>query len=131
MARKILGVVLSLVGAIIGGTLGVVIFLWCLRQGLYAMVIPGAALGLGVHAASLSRSSSRGYLAAIAALLLGLWAEATYFPFVADESLGYFMKNIARVLPIHLLMIAIGAFFGFWWGKQSSPWASKMIGKPL
>ena len=125
MARIALGLVLSLIGAAAGTAIGLLVFRWAYDQNLYAMIVPGASLGLGVHLASLDRSKIRGAVFAIAALILGLVVEWWYFPFLADESFTYFLRHTAKILPVHLLMIALGGLFGYWWGKEASPWARK------
>jgi hypothetical protein len=104
---------LMLCGAAAGGAVGYLVFFWCARQGFYGLVLPGGLLGFG---ASLFRSQSRALCAVcgVAGLVLGLVAEWRFAPFIADKSLGYFLAHIPQLRPITLLMIAAGAFLGFW-----------------
>ena len=105
--------VLVLLGAIVGGLFGHFAFLWILKQGLYAMVLPGGLLGLG---AGWTRNSSRGLaiVCGLMALALGLFSEWRAFPFKADPSFGFFLTHVGKLQPISLLMIGLGGFIGFW-----------------
>jgi hypothetical protein len=130
MARVAIGSILSIIGAGVGSALGYLLFRWAYDQNLYAMIVPGAGLGLGAHLAALDRSRVRGGVMGVAALMLGLLVEWEFFPFVADDSLAYFIQHIPRIVPMHLLMIAVGGVFGYWWGKEASPW-SRVLAKSL
>ena len=102
-----------LAGAIVGGVLGHFAFVWLVSQGLYAMILPGGLVGIG---AGLARHGTI-YLAVICGLLalaMGLFTEWRVFPFVADESLAYFLQHVHQLAPIKLIMMAIGAVVGFW-----------------
>jgi hypothetical protein len=109
----------GLVGAAIGGVIGYYIYLWGLRQGLVAGVFPGAFVGLGGGLASARPSTTRGVILGVAALGLGLFAEWKNFPFVADESLPYFLAHVHQLKPLTLIMIALGAFLGYRWGSDA------------
>lgn len=100
-------------GGVIGGFLGSLIFAWVLKQGLYAMILPGALVGFG---ASFGKSSSMlvPIVCGISALLLGFFCEWKHFPFTADASLGYFLQHLHQLRPITLIMIVAGGFLGFW-----------------
>ena len=37
---------------------------------------------------------------------------------MADNSLTYFLKNLTELTPVTLLMIAAGAFFAYWLGRD-------------
>ena len=50
----------------------------------------------------------------LSALLLGLFTEWRFFPFKADDSFRYFLRNVHELKPITLLMIAAGTAIGFW-----------------
>ncbi len=100
MGRTILGAFLSLLGASIGAFLGVLIFGWVLKQGFYALVIPGAALGLGCHLASPNRSKLRGLFCGVLAVVVGYYAEWRYRPWEEpDDNLGYFLTHLADLKP--------------------------------
>jgi hypothetical protein len=118
---------LSLIGAVAGGILGYYTFGWIYDHGFYGMMIPGALVGLGCGLFAPTRSHVRGLLCALAALALGLFTEWSFFPFKVDSSLGYFVKNIPSLNPLALVMIAAGAFFAFWLGKDAGfgLWSSR------
>ncbi len=104
---------LVLVGAIVGGLVGHFAFLWILKQGLYAMVLPGGLLGLG---AGWTRNTSRGLAitCGVMALGLGLFSEWKAFPFNADDSFSFFLAHVGKLKHITLLMIGVGSAIGFW-----------------
>ncbi len=118
-ARQITSNALGLVGALAGGVLGYYTFQWIYYHGFYGMMIPGALLGLGCGLVSQHSSHFRGLICAAAALGLGLYTEWSFFPFVADKSFTYFLKHVPDLSPVSLVMIAAGAFFAFWLGKDA------------
>ena len=48
---------LVLLGAVIGGLLGYVVFFWLAHQGFYGLVVPGGLLGIGAGLIPCSRGS--------------------------------------------------------------------------
>ena len=56
LSRPAAGIVLGLAGALVGGAAGHFLFLAMTRWGFYAMVLPGAAVGLGCGLLSGRRS---------------------------------------------------------------------------
>lgn len=115
-----LSFVLGVVGAVIGGYLGYILFLWIARQGFYALALPGALMGIGCGLLSRRHSFLLGALCGIAALALGVFTEWKYAPFVDDDSLLYFLKSITSLKPLTLGMIVLGGVFGFWFGVGGS-----------
>ena len=53
------------------------------------------------------------------ALDWGFITEWWFFPFKADESLSYFLKNVGSLKPVTLLMIGVGALIAFWIGRDA------------
>ena len=104
----------AVAGAVVGAALGYSAFFWIARQGFYAMVAPGALLGMGAGLLVRDKSISRALICTVAALALGLFAEWRFRPFVADPRLGYFLAHIHQLQPITMLMIAAGAGLGGW-----------------
>lgn len=104
---------LVLGGAVLGGLVGHVAFGWLVGQGFYGLVLPGGLLGL---AAGWSPCRSRwpSVVCGVLALIVGLLSEWRYFPFMADKSLGYFLRHLHQLQPVTLLMIAAGTAIGFW-----------------
>ena len=130
MARTAIGWILSLAGAAIGAVVGYVLFRWALSQGFYAMVVPGACLGLGAHLASPTRSTARGVVLGIAALIYGVLVDCkTNLP--PFDDVRYYFTHLANVGQISLLMIVVGGVVGFWWGRDRSPWAGRMALQPV
>ena len=108
------GWLLGCLGAVIGGWLGYLAFFWIAGQGFYALAIPGAVLGIGCGLLARNRLVPLAVLCGLAALVLGLFAEWRFRPFIADNSLGYFVSHIHELKPYTLLMIGLGGVFGFW-----------------
>src|SRR6267142_5041616 len=102
---------IGLAGALAGGALGHFAFLWIARQGFYALMLPGALAGLGGGLFVKNKSVLRGVLCGLFAILLGLFSEWRFAPFIADPRLGYFLVHVFDLKPITLLMIAIGGVF--------------------
>jgi hypothetical protein len=111
--------VLGLLGAIVGGVLGYYTFSWIFDHGFYGMMIPGAFLGLGCGLLARHPSQLRGALCGVAALALGLYTEWRFFPFRDDQSLAYFLRHVPDLSPVTLVMIAAGAFFAYWLGRDA------------
>jgi hypothetical protein len=106
----------GILGAAVGGVVGYYAFGWVLSQGFYAMVIPGAALGYGFGLLSRDRSTVYGIVCAILAVGLGLFTEWKFFPFIKDGSFNYFITHIHELIPVTLIMIALGGLCGYWFG---------------
>lgn len=109
--------VLGIVGAVFGAALGWLIFDWLLGNAMYAMILPGALIGVGASLGSRSQNMPLGIICGITALALGIFLEWKYLPFAADESLQFFLTNLFQVDPVHLIMIAVGGIAGFMLGK--------------
>jgi hypothetical protein len=104
---------LALLGAVVGGALGYLGFFWIVHQGFYALVLPGAFVGLGAGIFK-NRSVWIGVTCGLLALASGLFVEWKFAPFMADDSLGYFLGHLFLLRPITMIMIAAGTFIGFW-----------------
>jgi len=102
-----------LLGAVVGGLIGHMLFFWVARQGFYGLVLPGGLLGLG---AGIGRGGARwiAVVCGVAALALGLFTEWRFAPFAADPGLGYFLTHLHQLRPLTMAMIAVGAAIGFW-----------------
>lgn len=108
--------VFGILGAIAGGVIGYILFSVLVRQGLYAIAMPGALVGLGCGLASRIKSRVLGIVCALASLGLGIYLEWSFFPFMADGSLAYFITHLSDLKPARLVFIVLGGFFGFWFG---------------
>ena len=104
----------------IGGGFGYLVTAWVVRQGYDAPVLVGAFAGLGCGMVSRTDSNPRGILCAVIALVGGLLAQWKLFtfPFTVDGSLREYVANLHKIPPITLLLIALGGFLGFWWGRE-------------
>jgi hypothetical protein len=119
MPRYVVSNILGLVGAVAGGLLGYWAFFWIASQGFYALILPGAFLGLGCSLLARHRSLARGIICGIAGFFLGLYTDWRFEPFVADKSFRYFVTHFYQLVPVTLIMIGLGTAIAFWMGKDS------------
>jgi hypothetical protein len=109
---------LGVCGAAVGGLIGALGYRWMLEYGYHALVLPGALLGLGAGIGAGTVSMWRGIIAAAAALVFSLLVEWRFRPFVADESLNYFVGHLGSLSPPTMLMLAAGCLVAFWTGRD-------------
>ena len=100
-------------GAAIGGLLGYFAFVWLLGQGFYALILPGALLGVGASLAR-NRSVALAVVCGLLALGLGVFAEWKTAPFKQDKSLVFFLTHLHENPPLTLIMLALGGLMGFY-----------------
>ena len=108
---------LGLLGAIAGGAAGYLAFLALARLGLYALVVPGALVGIGCGMLSRGKSNLLGVVCGLLGALLGVVAEWKSFPFVEDGSFWFFVVHLNDLSTATIIMIAAGGLFAFWFGK--------------
>ncbi len=111
--NRIQTIALGLLGAVIGGAIGYFAFFWIARQGLYALVLPPALMGFTAGLCARRRSMPLALVCGVAGLALGLFTEWRFAPFVADNSLPYFITHIHALKPMTMLMLALGAFLSY------------------
>jgi hypothetical protein len=104
-------------GAIVGAAAGYLLFRWLITQNFYAIVLPGALLGLGAGLAARRRSLTLGIIAAMAAVVVTLIAEWSEFPFRDDGSLTFFLTHLHDKSPVKLLLMSCGVAIAFWLGQ--------------
>jgi len=107
----------GLVGAAIGAALGWLAFVWLVGQGFYALALPGALVGLLCGVLSGGSSIVNAIGCAIIAAAVSIVLEWRHFPFVADESFGYFVTHLHQLRGITWLMLILGIVFAFWFGR--------------
>lgn len=110
----------GVVGMLAGGAVGCLLFWLLLQQGFYALVLPGALIGLGCGAFSRTRSGLLAAGSACVATVVTLGLEARFFPFVADPSMSYFVTHLHQLKSATVIMMAIGVFMAGWfgWGRR-------------
>lgn len=120
--------VLGLVGAVVGGVLGYFLFMWIAGYGFYAIVLPGALVGIGCGALSGRKSTGLGIACAILGLAAGIFSEWRFAPFALDESLVFFLKHFHENGPVTLVLIAIGGICAFYFGRgrEGGAWLRKL-----
>ncbi len=129
--RKILATfVPGLIGSILGGLLGYFAVDWLRQQGFYTIVLPGALAGLGCGVFSWTHSRIRGVIVAVEAAAFGLVSEwlLMYGPRekTLDNFLG-FLGQFNKEPLITPIMLGIGVFLGFWWGREATfPWKHRL-----
>ena len=118
-SSRVFSTVLGLIGAVAGGVFGHMLFFWFVKYNFYAMVFPGAFLGMGCGLLSRHSSKLRGAVCGAAALLLGLHTEWTFRPFIDDDSFSYFLLHVGLLTPVAQIMIGLGAAIAYWFGKDA------------
>jgi len=106
-------------GAALGAVVGYFGFAFIARQGLYAGLLPGAAVGIGCGLASGTRSKLLAALCGVAGLAAGVLTEWHVLPFVDNPSLSFFVQNIVQK-TMHLAMLVGGALFAVYFGYGSA-----------
>lgn len=130
LSRPAAGVVLGLVGALVGGALGHLLFLAMAKRGYYAMVLPGALVRLGCGLLSGRRSVPLGAACGVIGLVVSVFTEWRHAPFVRDRSLSFFLKHLHKLSGVSLIMILVGAAFAFWFGlgRRGGIWFRRRSG---
>ncbi len=105
--------IFGIVGALLGAVLGHFVFGWALRQGFYAMILPGALIGFGASVARCQHLALP-IFCAVLALVVSLLTEWRFRPFVTDKSLAYFLTHVHQLKPVGLAMMAVGTALAFW-----------------
>ena len=113
--------ILALVAAVAAGIAGVFVFLWIGSQGFYALILPGAMIGLA--ASSLKpKLQSTCIVCGLMALAAGLLSEWKLRPFIKDDSLAYFLAHLRDLKPITVILISVGTVMGFYFPFRHRTW---------
>ena len=117
--RFMLVIARGIAGAVVGGIVGYWIFRVLLGFGFYALVVPGALLGLGAGLAARGSSRFLGVLCAVAAFGLTVYAEWGHAPFRDDPSLLFFVTHLHRLDggPVKYIMLVLGTACAYWFGQ--------------
>jgi hypothetical protein len=111
----------GLLGAVLGGVVGYFVYCFLWKQGMQALALPGASIGLGCGGLLRAKSIGLGVVCGVAALMLGIFVEWQFSPFLADPSFFYFIKNLGSVKQSSLVMIAVGVLCAYWLGRGRDP----------
>lgn len=109
--------ILGLCGAGVGAAFGSLVFVWLMRYGFYGLAAPGWLMGIACGFASRRGSWLLGVVCAALAVPVALLLEWKYRPFIADPSLSYFLRNLHDLTPVTWLMLGLGTFLAFWFGR--------------
>jgi hypothetical protein len=109
MTRALLAICCAVVGAFVGYEA----FLWMFERGFYALVLPGGLAGL---AGGIPKGSNVGaaLVIAVLAIVSGLVAEHRVAPFIANDSLWYFLAHVTDLRPVTLALVGLGGAIGFY-----------------
>lgn len=113
---NIVGFTRGLVGAVLGGVLGYCVYVLMLRQGFYALIVPGTLLGLGFGLFYRRKSILCGIGCGVFGVGLGIFSEWRFFPFIEDKGLLYFLAHLYQLPSTTIALILLGGFFAFWLG---------------
>ena len=107
----------GLAGAVAGAVVGYFVFYWLYKNGFYAIMLPGLAMGMAAGGMAGGKSRLLGILCAVAALAVGVYSEWTIGPFKKDPSLTFFITHLHFLPPIKLILIGLGSAAAFWFGQ--------------
>lgn len=107
------GTLLALLGAVVGGLVGYFACEWLSHRGVIALAVPGGLLGLGAGIAK-NNTLVVPIVCGVAATALGIFAASQFVPFIADDSIGFFIRNLHKATSGTQVMIAVGGFLGFY-----------------
>jgi hypothetical protein len=108
--------VVPMLCAVAGGVIGHFAFLWIVRQGFYALALPGVLIGCAAGWSLRQRSATSAIICAFLALVAGIFSEWRVHPFIKNNSLGYFIQHLQDLRPVTIIMILLGAIFAAWFG---------------
>jgi hypothetical protein len=105
--------VLAVCWACLGGAVGYVGFWLLLARGIYAVVLPGALVGL---AAGIVRTPSPlvAVVCSLVAIVAGLWDRAPGGAVCCGPQLGLLSASLLDLQPLTQGSIAVGGLIGFW-----------------
>lgn len=115
--EPVLGPLLGIGGAVVGGFVGYWLFFVIAEQGFYALALPGVLIGLGCGALSGRKSTCLGIICGVLGLAAGILAEWRFAPFVADESLPYFLTHLGELTRVTQVLILLGVLCAFYFGR--------------
>ncbi len=115
--EPILGLLLGIGGAVVGGFVGYWLFFVIAKQGFYALALPGVLIGLGCGALSGRKSNCLGIVCGILGLAAGILTEWRSAPFIADKSLSYFLTHLGELTGVRQVLIFLGAVCAFYFGR--------------
>ncbi|MGN6367571.1 MAG: hypothetical protein ACTHN5_04855 [Phycisphaerae bacterium] len=113
---EVLGYPLACAGAMVGAGVGAAVVIAAWRAGFYAPVAVGVCAGFGATLIGRRHGVVIGIMAAVIGLVGSLITEWWVYPFVADDSLGYFFAHVGQLTGFDLLMHGAGAVCGFYIG---------------
>ena len=125
--EPILGLLLGIGGAVVGGFVGYWLVFMIAKQGFYALALPGVLIGLGCGALSGRKSNCLGIICGILGLAEGILTEWRSAPFIADRSLPYFLTHLGELTHVTQVLILLGAVCAFYFGRgrKGGVWARK------
>ena len=124
-------VLLGMVGATVGAVLGYFLFFVIARQGFYAIILPGALLGLGCGALSGRQSVALGITCGVLGLAVGIYTQWSFAPFVKDKSFSFYLSHLLDVNRVSQILILVGTALAFWFGmgREGGVWIRKKKSK--
>lgn len=113
----------GVLGAIAGGVLGFFAFEWLSSVGLYAIVLPGAFVGLGCGMLARNRSIFFAvfcFVIGIVSSLLGEWHTKWFVDDAGnDQGLAYFIQHIHQSRGgIALIAVLLNGVIAGWLGRR-------------
>ena len=117
MTPKWAAIGLLVVGAAVGGLVGVVGYFWLLKQGYYALVLPTGLVGVGCGQFARRPSNARGLVCALVGLAAGFTCDWKSTGGLKDMSFGEVLGQLGNFHPVTWLMLGLGTALSFSMGR--------------
>ena len=114
--NDVLAYPLACAGAMVGAGVGGFLAGLASHAGFYAVIIVGITTGFGAVLIGRRHDLVIGIMAGVIALVGSLLTEWWLYPFIADDSLGYFVQHLGDLRGFSMLVHGVGAVCAFYIG---------------
>jgi len=118
-----------IVGAVVGGALGLALTHLLLQWGVFLLAAVGGGIAIGAGAGSVPRSVPWMLGVTALALAAGIVTAWHFTPFTADPSFAYFVRNLGATDAATKIGLLLTAVLGLLFGGGSGPPAPRRGGR--
>ncbi len=114
---RLIPIARGVAGGLGGGILGYFVTLWLYDHGFYGIILPGTLTGIVCGLVSRCKSIGLGIFCGLFGLAISIFTRWHLAASAAREKgFVWFLSSIPRLGTVTLLLLALGVFFGFWFG---------------